>query len=128
MLEALRASGIRRPVLTAYLPPYQPSHPASRGRMPYKINPLQRENGVLTRLTGFPIRHWRSLDQPVAADFLSLHFALADGRFNGDVPMDPAITSSATRYSPAHARSRRATASFTRTESLAGTPTTGRSE
>jgi len=27
----------------------------------------------------------------VAADFLSLHFTLADGRFNDDVPMDPAI-------------------------------------
>jgi hypothetical protein len=91
MLEALRASGIRRPLLTAYLPPYRPDHPAKRGRMPYKIYPLQRESGVLTRLTAFPIRHWRSLDRPVAADFLSLHFALADGRFNADVPMDPAI-------------------------------------
>jgi hypothetical protein len=37
MLESLRASGVRRPLLTAYLPPYRPDHPASRGRMPYKI-------------------------------------------------------------------------------------------
>jgi hypothetical protein len=91
MLEGLRANGVRAPLLTAYLPPYQAAHPAKREYRPYKIYPLKRESGVLTKLTSFPIRHWRNMNRPVRADFLSLHFALADGRFNIDVPMDPSI-------------------------------------
>jgi hypothetical protein len=91
MLEGLRANGVDKPLLTAYLPPYQPARPARREHRPYKIYPLKRERGVLTGLTSFPIRHWGGLERPVPADFLSLHFALADGRFNRDVPMDPGI-------------------------------------
>ena len=92
MLEQLRRDGVVKPLLTAYLPKYQPADdPAGRGRRPYKIYPLSREEGVLTRLTSFPIRGWTTLARPVPADFLSLHFILADGRFNDEAPFDSAI-------------------------------------
>jgi len=92
MLEQLRDQGAARPLLTAYLPNYYPGRdPHGRKQRPFKIYPYEREEGVLTRLTSLPIRGWTALDRPVPADFLSLHFVLADGRFNRDVPFDPEI-------------------------------------
>jgi len=46
---------------------------------------------VITRLTSLPIREWTSLDAPIPADFLSLHFVFTHRRFNRDVPLDPEI-------------------------------------
>lgn len=91
MLEGLRSQGCAKPLLTAYLPGYDPADPNRRRRHPFKIYPLEREDGVLTRLMSMPIIGWRDLRAPIPADFVSLHFLLADGRFNIDVPMDPSI-------------------------------------
>lgn len=92
MVEQLRHRGVARPLLTAYLPNYYPGRdPVGRKQRPFKIYPYAREDGVLTRLTSLPIRGWTALDAPIPADFLSLHFILADGRFNHDVPFDPQI-------------------------------------
>ncbi len=88
--DSLRARGVRRPAVTAYLPPYRPdTEPHSRRRMPLQIYPLAREDGVLFRLTSFPIPFWHRVREPVPADYLSLHFLFTDGDFNHDVPFDP---------------------------------------
>src|SRR5262249_48378437 len=34
---------------------------------------------------------WKTLTRPVDADFVSLHFLFADGKFNHEVPFDPEI-------------------------------------
>jgi hypothetical protein len=52
---------------------------------------LGRQEGVLTKLTSYPITAWRTLEAPIPADFLSLHFLFAAGRFNSEVPADPEI-------------------------------------
>lgn len=91
MFEQIAAQGIEQPILTAYLPDYHPEYLARRRRRPYKIYPLEREDGVLMRLTSMPILNWKALRKPIPADFLSLHFILAHGRFNNDIRMDPAI-------------------------------------
>ena len=92
MYERLRSSGVRKPIITAHLPAYRPElEPAGRRMQPYKIYPHSRENGLLTKLTSFPVHSWRSLDLPVKADFISLHFLFASGTFNRDLPFDPAI-------------------------------------
>ncbi|MCA1692430.1 MAG: hypothetical protein LC733_09600 [Actinobacteria bacterium] len=92
LLEQLRGQGVNKPLLTAYLPSYYPGRdPAGRRRRPFRIYPYAREEGVLTRLTSLPIQGWTMLEAPIPADFLSLHFILADGRFNHDVPLDPEI-------------------------------------
>jgi len=91
MLAQLKRTGSTRPLLTAYLPSYDPRDPRRRHCRPYKIYPFEREAGLLTRLTSHPIRDWALLDAPVKADFISLHFILAEGRFNRDVPMDSSI-------------------------------------
>lgn len=92
MYEGLRSSGIRKPIVTAHLPAYVPDlEPVGRRMRPYKIYPHSRENGLLTKLTSAPIHAWRSLNQPVEADFISLHFLFASGTFNREIPFDPAI-------------------------------------
>jgi hypothetical protein len=88
----LRAAGVERPLLTAYLPPYDPlNHPRNRRCRPYKIFPIRREDGLLIHLTSHAIPHWRRLTAPVRAEFLSAHLIFADGRFNADLRWDPQI-------------------------------------
>lgn len=92
MFERIRSSGVRKPIITAHLPAYRPElEPAGRRMQPYKIYPHSRENGLLTKLTSSPIHAWRSLGDPVEADFISLHFLFASGTFNRDMPFDPSI-------------------------------------
>jgi hypothetical protein len=88
----LERAGVERPLLTAYLPAYLPEDdPGTRGRRPCKIYPLSREEGILVRLTSFPIPYWRTLDHPVEADFASLHFLFGRGEINNDLRFDPDI-------------------------------------
>jgi hypothetical protein len=88
----LERAGIERPLLTAYLPAYSPeSDPGTRRKQPYKIYPLCREEGILVRLTSFPIPYWKALDRPVEADFASLHFLFGRGELNNDLLFDPDI-------------------------------------
>jgi hypothetical protein len=92
MYRSLRAGGVSKPLLTAYLPAYDPRHePGWRKRQPYRIYPLGREKGVLTRLTSYPIPNWTSLEGPIEASFLSLHFIFAAGTFNREIVFDPGI-------------------------------------
>lgn len=92
MYDGLRRAGVERPMLTTYLPAYDPARePGARRKRPYQIYPLGRERGLLVRLTSYPIPHWTSRDGPIAAGFASLHFLLAAGRFNEDVPFDPDV-------------------------------------
>jgi hypothetical protein len=92
MYEFLRSAGITRPLLTGYLPAYDPElEPLGRADSPYRMYPFGREAGVLTKFTSRPIPWWQELTAPVAADFLSLHFVFADGRFNLEVPIDPEL-------------------------------------
>ncbi len=92
MYAGLLAAGVSRPLLTGYLPAYDPDlEPLGRGTAPYRMFPLAREDGVLTQLTSRPIPWWTILDAPVSADFLSLHFVFTEGAFNTEVPFDPEL-------------------------------------
>jgi hypothetical protein len=91
MLEQLRAAGTGKPMLTGYLPAYNPSGDLCRSNRPHRLYPYARDGGVLTRLKGGVIHDSERLTEPVPADFASLHFVLADGCFNNEVPFDPAV-------------------------------------
>lgn len=92
MYEQLRREGVPKPLVTAYLPAYNPARePGARRKRPYKIYPYGREDGLLTRLTSYPLPFWNRLSQPVEADFVSLHFLFAAGTFNREVPLDPQV-------------------------------------
>ena len=92
MYEQLRNEGVPKPLVTAYLPAYDPARePRARRKRPYKIYPYGREAGLLTKLTSYPIPFWKRLSYPVEADFISLHFLFAAGKFNEEVPLDPQV-------------------------------------
>ncbi len=92
MYRQLAEDGVSKPLLTAYLPSYQPSlDPLGRMLHPLKIYPLSREEGLLTRLTGHPIPWWQRLVRPISAEFLSMHMIFAAGEFNHEVPLEPEI-------------------------------------
>lgn len=91
MLEDSRGQSATKPVLTGYLPGYDPASDYRRARRPHRLYPYMRDQGVLTRLKGGTMTDFEKLTRPVPADFVSLHFLLADGCFNADVPFNPAI-------------------------------------
>jgi hypothetical protein len=81
-----------KPLLTAYLPSYEPrTDPLGRRQEPYKTYPLAREDGVISQLTSYPIPFWELLSGPIEADFISLHFIFTVGEFNREVCFDPEI-------------------------------------
>jgi hypothetical protein len=92
MFETLKADGVRKPFITAYLPPYDPGgDPAERSRDPLEIQPHSRERGLLVYLVARPIPLWQTLRQPVPAKFSSLHFAFTAGSFNEELVHDEDI-------------------------------------
>jgi Glycosyltransferase (GlcNAc) len=92
MHKQLCDRGVAKPLLTAYLPAYDPQRePGARRKRPYRIIPYGRDHGVLTRLASTPIPLWTSLSEPLDADFLSLHFIFAAGQFNDEIRFSPRI-------------------------------------
>lgn len=92
LYRTLQERGVARPVLTAYLPPYDPARdPASRTETVFKIALNERRAGLAFALRGHAVPNWRRLRQPLPAHYASLHFLLAQGRFCTDVPIDPAL-------------------------------------
>lgn len=92
MLHGLEASGVRKPVLSSYLPRYVPGRGKTlRQTDPFAVSPMEREEGVLTRLTSYPIHRWSELAEPVRASYVSLHFLLAPRAFTEEVAIDPEI-------------------------------------
>lgn len=92
MYRGLERDGLEKPIISTYLPAYRPEfEPRGRKRRPYKIYPYAREQGLLTRLTSFPVPEHSKLRAPITADFVSLHFLFTAGAFNCEVPFDPKI-------------------------------------
>ncbi|SDL40175.1 GlcNAc-transferase family protein [Arthrobacter sp. ok362] len=92
MHASLQRAGVSKPLLTAYLPSYIPGGGSrARRRDASKIYPWKRDQGILTRLISYPIYNWQALDQPVSAEYLSLHFIFARAEFNREIAFDPDI-------------------------------------
>jgi hypothetical protein len=92
MLETLRSSGVPKPILTGYLPPYDPKDdPAKRAQYILAIRRADRHKGMLFRLAGDPVPEWLKLEAPLPAKFASLHFLLADGTLNQELAIDSSI-------------------------------------
>jgi hypothetical protein len=89
MYEDLRAAGVAKPLLTAYLPPYDPGNdPAGRSPDPLRIYSHSRERGMLVYLIAHKIPPWEVRESPVPAKFTSLHFVFTAGAFNREIVHD----------------------------------------
>ena len=90
MLESLRSEDCPKPLLTGYIPSFDPENdPAARVQIPWKMD-FDRfipEGAVFFRPSS--IDDWKERDTPMASRFFSAHFAFADGSFAVEVPHDP---------------------------------------
>ena len=92
MHRALRADGCARPMITAYMPRYDPENdPQGRQERPYKIYPKGYEAGLLIHLTSYPLPERAALKAPAPAQFASGHFIFAAGDVNRHLRMDPGL-------------------------------------
>jgi hypothetical protein len=90
MFEGLRAKGVKKPLLTAYIPSYDPDNdPQSRVTVPWKMN-FDRfipEGAVFFLPAAIP--NSKNLTGPIPARFYSAHFCFTLGQFCKEVPHDP---------------------------------------
>ncbi|WP_304237404.1 GlcNAc-transferase family protein [Jiulongibacter sediminis] len=92
MLESLRAQGVEKPLLTAYVPSFDPENdPEGRIQEPWKMD-FDRftPEGIIFFLPS-TIEDSKSLTHPVPARFYSAHFAFTLGAFSLEVQHDPSF-------------------------------------
>jgi hypothetical protein len=90
MLENLRSKEHPLPVLTSYLPSFDPAKdPEGRTNMPWvmEFDRFAPEGPV--HFLPHTIDNFKELDKPIPTRFASGHFIFADGKFCQDVEYDP---------------------------------------
>jgi len=90
ILEQLKQKGHKKPLITSYIPSFNPSNdPAERVQEPWRMN-FDRfiPEGAVFFLPGH-IEGWQNLKEPIPARFYSAHFCFAPGSFAKEVQHDP---------------------------------------
>lgn len=90
MLKLLQDKGYKKPLLTSYVPSYNPKKdPDDRVHTPWKMN-FDRfiPEGAIFFLPA-AIENYKTLSEPIPARFYSAHFAFTIGDFVNEVPHDP---------------------------------------
>ncbi len=88
MLESLEAEGVEKPVLTTYLPGFDPDDdPAARCMEAWQLGFDYFDSSGIVLLS--PYTSSASLDKPAATAFWSAHFSFSRGGFVSEVPIDP---------------------------------------
>ena len=92
MLTSLEADGVRKPILTAYPPGYDPSNdPAGRSKGAIQIDFNSFNDKTLFSLASSAIRDADKLTKPVRGRFMAGGFIFARGQYVTDVPYDPSL-------------------------------------
>jgi glycosyltransferase involved in cell wall biosynthesis len=90
MLNSLQNDGYKKPLLTSYIPSFDPDNdPQARVNRPWKMN-FDRfipEGAVFFLPSNFD--SWDDSSKPLPARFYSAHFAFTIGEFCKEVPHDP---------------------------------------
>lgn len=92
MLESLRSKGIKKPLLTSYIPSFDPENdPEGRVKEPWKMD-FDRftPEGVIFFLPS-TIENYQNHSFPIPARFYSAHFAFSIGVFSKEVQHDPSF-------------------------------------
>jgi glycosyltransferase involved in cell wall biosynthesis len=90
MYKQLQDMGHKKPLLTGYIPSFDPDNdPAGRTQVPWKMD-FDRfiPEGAVFFLPA-SIDNWKELSAPVPSRFYSAHFAFTTGKFCKEVPHDP---------------------------------------
>lgn len=90
MVESLRSPECKKPLLSAYLPSFDPANdPASRTGAPWimEFDRFAPEGPV--HFLPRTIDNWKELTSPMPSRFISGHFIFTDGKFCKEVEYDP---------------------------------------
>jgi hypothetical protein len=90
MYNQLKSKGHDKPLITTYVPIYDPQDdPDGRVAVPYQMN-FDRfiPEGAIFFMPGH-IDNYKTLTEPLPARFYSAHFAFTSGQFVKEVPHDP---------------------------------------
>ena len=90
MLNQLKNEGIKKPLLTTYVPSYDPNNdPKGRVMEPWRMvfDKFSKEGVVLFLPEIIP--NWDKLQSPVPSRFYSAHFCFTIGEFSKEVQHDP---------------------------------------
>lgn len=90
ILEELKKKGVKKPLLTGYIPSYNPENdPAERCMEPWKLDfdRFLPEGSIFLKPS--TLDNAENYKEPVPARFYGAHFAFADGCFVKEVPHDP---------------------------------------
>lgn len=92
MLEGLRAQGHPKPLLTSYVPVYEPTHdPAGRQHLPLRLRFGHFSDDGPIAVVPVGMDEFETLVAPEPARFFSAHFVFTLGCFCHEVPYDPAL-------------------------------------
>lgn len=90
MYKDLQSKGYKKPLLTGYIPSYDPDNdPVARIHVPWKMSFDRFSPEGVIHTTPESIDNFKELDTPVRARFYSAHFAFTTGKFVLEVPHDP---------------------------------------
>jgi hypothetical protein len=90
MIKQLQAKGHKKPLLTGYIPSFDPDNdPGARIHIPWKMD-FDRfiPEGAVFFLPA-SIDNFKELDSPIPSRFYSAHFCFTLGQFCKEVPHDP---------------------------------------
>jgi len=90
MLEGLQSKGYKKPLLTSYVPSYDPNNdPGGRVLEPWWMT-FDRfiPEGPIFFIPAV-IENWKDLTEPIPSRFYSAHFCFTLGQFCKEVPHDP---------------------------------------
>jgi len=92
MFKTLKKKGVLKPLITTYLPSYNPENdPKERVLNPWKIDFKEFTNDKQVLFIPSNIDNFNTLIEPINAKFYSAHFAFTSGLFVKEVPHDPQL-------------------------------------
>lgn len=90
MVKQLQKKGFKKPLLTSYIPSYNPKKdPEQRSQEPWwmTFDRFIPEGAIFFLPAGIP--NWKKLKEPIPSRFYSAHFAFTVGAFCKEVQHDP---------------------------------------
>jgi len=92
MYNELQNKGHKKPLITAYLPSYNPEKdPEERVMEPWQINFREKTHDKQILCIPAVIPNFNKLKEPIQAKFYSAHFTFTTGDFVKEVPHDPEL-------------------------------------
>jgi len=89
-LVGLQKKGFKKPMLSGYIPSYEPStDPKGRTHTPWKMNFDRFSPDGNVHFLPSSIDEYKELDSPIRGRFYSAHFCFTLGQFALEVPHDP---------------------------------------